>query len=187
LAEMKHAKKEEDIVKPVKRRTSAGACILGVLGYLLMLAVVVSCLCLVVPSIAGYDEYVVVSGSMEPNIPVRSIVLAKEVDPAQLQNGDVIVFIDPNIGTTPITHRVVSNDPASGTIITKGDANPVEDPDPAIYSNVKGKVYAHIPYIGLVAATLTSAIGKAVAALFMFEAWLLIEISRRMKKRNIKK
>ena len=171
----------ENEAKPVKRRSKPGGRILGVIGTILMVLTIAACLGLVIPKIAGYDAYVVVSGSMEPNIPVGSIAYSKEVDPAELQTGDVIVFIDPARGTTPITHRVVSNDTAAGTIITKGDANDREDVNPATYDNVVGKVDFHVPRVGFVAAMLTSTQGKIVAGLILIEAWLLIEISRRMK------
>ena len=167
----------------VKRGNKATGVLLSIMGIALMLAVVFACMCLVIPRIAGYDTYVVVSGSMEPAIPVRSIVFAKEKDPQLLQAGDVIVFVDPAISTTPITHRVVSNNTSDGTVITKGDANPAEDPDPITYDNIKGKVDAHVPRMGYVASMLTSFLGKAVAALLLIEAWLLIEIGRRIRAR----
>ena len=150
-------------------------------GVILMVIVLAACLSLVIPKLIGYQPYVVVSGSMEPAIPVGSIVYSKKVDPVTLQTGDVIVFIDPARGTTPITHRVVSNDQDTGTVITKGDANEREDADPATYDNIIGKVAAHIPRFGFIAATLTSTLGKIVAGLLLLEAWLLIEIGRRRK------
>lgn len=158
--------------------------ILQVVGVLLMVIVAAACLSLAIPKLLGYDIYVVVSGSMEPNIPVGSIVLCKEVENAQLQTGDVIVFTDPDRGTTPITHRVVSNDPATGSIITKGDANEREDTNPVTYNHVIGKVAMHIPRMGYTAAALTSVLGKIVAGLLLLEAWLLIEIGRRSKAKQ---
>lgn len=149
-----------------------------------MVVVICACLSLAIPKLAGYDIYVVVSGSMEPNIPVRSIVLSKEIEPSQLQTGDVIVFIDPARGTTPITHRIVENDTAAGTIRTKGDANEHEDVNPVTYDNVIGKVHAHIPRMGYVAHTLTSLLGKIVAVFLLIEAWLLIEIGKRSSARS---
>ncbi len=174
----------ENEPKPVKRRAKLSGRILGVIGKVLMVCVIFACLSLVIPKIAGYDAYVVVSGSMEPAIPVGSIVYSKKVDSSTLQIGDVIVFIDPSRSTTPITHRVVSNDPSNGTIVTKGDANEREDVNPATYDNVVGKVGWHVPRVGFVAATLTSTLGKIVAGLLLLEAWLLIEISRRLKARR---
>jgi len=70
--------------------------ILSAAGTVIMALVVAACLALVVPKIAGYEGYVVVSGSMEPAIPVGSIVFSKETDPSTLQTGDVIVFVANN-------------------------------------------------------------------------------------------
>ena len=179
-AERNEAIYRENEAKPVKGTRREGR-ILGMIGNILMVLVMFACLSLVIPKIAGYDAYVVVSGSMEPNIPVGSIVFAKECDPATLSTGDVIVFVDPSRSQTPITHRVVTNNTKKATLTTKGDANESEDKNPILYENVKGKVDAHIPRIGFVAATLTSALGKLVAVLMLAESWLLIEIGRRKK------
>ncbi len=157
--------------------------ILSAAGTLIMVLVVAACLALVIPKIAGYEGYVVVSGSMEPAIPVGSIVFSKETDPSTLQTGDIIVFVDESRGTTPITHRVVSNDTAAGTIVTKGDANEREDLNPVTYSNVIGKVEVHIPGAGAYAALITTALGKVILILLLLEGWLFKEIGRRLKIR----
>lgn len=166
-----------------EKGVNSGRHALGIIGNVLMVLVLAACLSLVIPKAIGYDAYVVVSGSMEPNIPVGSLVYSHKEDPASLQAGDVIVFVDPARGSTPITHRIVSNDTAAGTIITKGDANDSEDANPATYDNVLGKVMVHMPRIGFIAAMLTSKLGKVITGLLLLEAWLLIEISRRSKKK----
>ena len=153
-------------------------------GIVLMTIVIAVCLCLVMPRFAGYESYVVVSGSMEPTIPVGSIVYSKPTDPETLLEGEVIVFRSAARGTTPITHRVVSNDPFTGTVITKGDANLNEDANPVTYDNILGKVKTHIPRIGFTAAMFSTALGKAIAALIMLESWLLTEIGSGLVKRS---
>ena len=166
-----------------KGRRTAGI-ILGSMGNLLMLMIVVACLGLAIPRFVGYDAFVVVSGSMEPAIPVGSLVFSKETDPAELQEGDIIVFKTAARGDTPITHRVVSNDTAAREIITKGDANEHQDKSPVTYENVVGKVGMHIPYVGYAASMITSTIGKIIALLILIEAWLLVEVGGRLKARK---
>ena len=61
---------------------------------------------LAVPQILGYETYNVVSGSMEPEIPVDSLILVKPVDPSTLEEGDIIAFYDEN---SIVCHRVVAN------------------------------------------------------------------------------
>ena len=72
-----------------------------------MIVMIVLGLIVAVPHLLGYEQYVVVSGSMEPAIPVGSLVMAKPVKPAELQVGDVIVFYTERHIDTPVTHRVV--------------------------------------------------------------------------------
>ncbi|MBR6834535.1 MAG: signal peptidase I [Oscillospiraceae bacterium] len=175
----------EDMFEENNRRThkTAGR-VLRAAGIALMVLVASACLSLIIPRLAGYEGYVVVSGSMEPTIPVGSLIYSQQTDPALLKTGDVIVFIDEARGTTPITHRVVTNDPSTGTTITKGDANQSEDINPVTYDNVVGKVAAHVPRIGFTVAMFTTVLGKIIAALLLLEGWLLNEIGRRLKLRD---
>ena len=175
----------EDIFEEKNKRSHkiAGRA-LCVAGITLIVLIASACLSLIVPRLAGYEGYVVVSGSMEPNIPTGSVIYSKKTDPALLQTGDVIVFADEARGTTPITHRVVTNDPSTGTIITKGDANEFADMNPVTYDEVIGKVAAHVPRIGFPVAMFTTVLGKIVAALLLLEGWVLNEIGRRLKLRT---
>ena len=174
----------EDKTESSRKGAGIAGRLLIAVGTIFMVVVVAACLSLVIPKLAGYDTYVVVSGSMEPSIPVGSIVYSEPVDPELLRAGDVIVFSDKTRSEAPITHRVVSNNPFTGTIITKGDANANRDTNPVSYDNVIGSVKTHVPRVGFTAAMFTSPLGKLVAGLFMLEAWLLIEVGRRLKKRD---
>ena len=175
----------EDIFEEKNKRSHkiAGRA-LCVAGITLIVLIASACLSLIVPRLAGYEGYVVVSGSMEPNIPTGSVIYSKKTDPALLQTGDVIVFVNEARGTTPITHRVVTNDLSTGTIITKGDANEFADMNPVTYDEVIGKVAAHVPRIGFPVAMFTTVLGKIVAALLLLEGWVLSEIGRRLKLRS---
>lgn len=179
--ERNEAKYKESEAHSEKTGARIAGRILSVFGTALMVIVIAACLCLAVPRIAGYDAYVVVSGSMEPAIPVGSIVFSHKTDPAQLCEGDVIVFTDPSHGTTPITHRVVRNDTAESEIITKGDANAGEDFSPVAYADVLGKVALHVPRAGFVAVMLSSTTGRIAAVLMLLAAWLLTEIGGRIR------
>ena len=172
---------EDMFEERTKRSHKPAGRLLCAAGIALMALVASACLSLVIPRLAGYEGYVVVSGSMEPTIPTGSIIYSKQIDPALLETGDIIVFIDEARGTTPITHRVVTNDNSTKTITTKGDANAREDISPVAYDNVIGKVAAHIPKIGSAVAVFTTVLGKIAAALMLLEGWLLNEIGRRLK------
>jgi signal peptidase len=97
-------------------------------------------------ALAGDTYYfIVLSGSMQPAIPIGSIIAIKPVDPNKLQINDIICF--ENSPNKPwITHRII-NITQEG-FITKGDANPEEDRETVNKENVIGKVVLTIPYIG---------------------------------------
>lgn len=98
----------------------------------------------VVPPIRSY---VVMSGSMEPAIPVGSIVVSKPQTTYAI--GDVITFRS-GTGTETITHRIASINPGADEVsyTTRGDANEQTDIRPVIKSMVVGSTIASIPYLG---------------------------------------
>lgn len=105
-----------------------------------------------VPGIVGADaSYVVLSGSMEPEISSGDAVIVKSVDPADIESGDVITFVRDG-ESTPVTHRVVEVVDTEERLAfeTKGDAN--DSPDPALVpaENVTGEVWIVLPYVGYV-------------------------------------
>ena len=165
---------------------------LNFLGSLILWAAILLCLVLAAPRLAGIKTYVVISGSMEPAIPVGSMVYSKEVDPKTLETGDVIVFYSGNpvqgdAGTgdmIPVTHRVVLNDTTAGEITTKGDANEQNDISKVTYLNVEGNVIFHITKLGFLAAPLSSVTGKIAVALIILAGYLLTEVGSSIRKRS---
>ena len=90
----------------------------------------------------------VLTGSMEPNYPVGSLIFVKEIEPDQLEVGDVITYrLDSD---TVVTHRIVEIDKEAQTVTTKGDANSSNDGSPVPYSEIVGKAHFKIPYLGYV-------------------------------------
>ena len=108
--------------------------------------------------------YTVVSGSMEPAIPVGSLVYINNMAPEDVQENDVIAFYGATDGSSIITHRVVTNSTVMGEFITKGDANEEKDMNPIPYSHFIGKVVLTVPKVGGIAQTFTSTTGKIAAA-----------------------
>lgn len=121
----------------------------------------------------GYQEFNVISGSMEPEISVGSIVYAKKAAFADLSEQDIIAF---ESGASVVTHRIVSIDRENQLITTKGDANANPDFMPVAYTNVIGKVYLHLPFLGTIAAWLSETVGKLVAGIILIIGVLLANI-----------
>lgn len=156
---------------------------LSFIGTLLLILAIAACLGLTVPRFAGIEQYVVVSGSMEPAIPVGSMVYSGQTDPSTLAAGDIIVFYSSEGGDTPVTHRVVENHIAEGEVVTKGDANEQNDLSPIIYSNILGKVQLHIPMLGFIAAPLATVPGKIAMGCVIVAAYLLTAVGRKLKRK----
>ena len=101
----------------------------------------------------GLQVYTVLSGSMEPQYHVGSIIYVKEVEPSELKVGDAISFLLSE--NTVATHRIIEilpdeNDPNVIRFRTKGDNNDIEDTNPVHCNNVLGKVVGTIPLLGYV-------------------------------------
>lgn len=131
-----------------------------------VLAVVIVALLMVGVRLFGIQVFAVISGSMEPEYPVGSLIYVKSVDPYELESGDVITYmIDED---TVSTHRVVGvvpdeNDPAVIRFRTKGDANDAEDATLVHYKNVLGSPVFTIPKLGYLSDYIQNPPGRYVA------------------------
>lgn len=98
--------------------------------------------------ILGYEIKVVQSGSMEPAIPVGSIVAVKAVSHYEI--GDIITFGRDTKRSIPVTHRIVEKNVSEKNTgyITKGDANEEADGINVSERDIIGKVVLTVPYVG---------------------------------------
>lgn len=167
---------------------------LDIVGTLILVVTILTCLGLAAPRLAKIQTYVVLSGSMEPAIPVGSLVYAKAAEPETLEPGDVIVFYSTDAssatggkgagGAIPITHRVVENHKDESEVITKGDANDNNDLFPTPYNNIVGKVITHVPGLGQIAGLFATTMGKIAVALIILAGYLLTEAGSAINKKR---
>lgn len=103
------------------------------------------------PSIFGNKLYAVLSGSMEPSIPIGSLIVVRNVDTDRLMTKDVITFNHLDSGKI-ITHRIIkiTENGNERYFTTRGDANDTNDFESVKYVNVIGKVVFTIPFVGSV-------------------------------------
>ena len=97
-------------------------------------------------SLAGYSGMIVLTESMQSEIPKGSLVIAQQVDPETLQIGDDITYMANQ--TTSVTHRIVGiNENYENTgqraFQTQGIMNDQPDSQPVPAVNVVGKVVFH--------------------------------------------
>lgn len=127
---------------------------------LIFIILLLIALVMFVPNILGYKSFAVISGSMEPNIHVGSIVYAKEADFNDLKVDDIISY--QLSSDTMVTHRIMSIDNEKQTVVTKGDANDVEDSAPVSKENIIGKVAFSIPLLGYISLNVKTPLGILV-------------------------
>lgn len=107
----------------------------------------------VVPALVGGHTLTVLSGSMVPEFAPGAMVVDKPAPAALLRVGDVITYATTDeVSGAPIliTHRIVQIRAGAGapTFITRGDANDTPDNRPVGTSQVRGKVWYSVPYVG---------------------------------------
>ena len=121
--------------------------ICNILSTIILVVLLAAAAVILVPMLLGYKEMAVLSGSMEPTIPVGSLVYVKPVEASELEAGDVCTYYLSD-GETFVTHRVISIDPDAQTLVTQGDANDTSDGDLS-FEQVFGRADFHLPYLGL--------------------------------------
>ncbi|MCI5536847.1 MAG: signal peptidase I [Clostridiales bacterium] len=92
--------------------------------------------------ILDINPYVIISGSMEPELPVGSVCLV-DCQQKEPEAGDIISY---KAKDTIITHRVIEK--TDGGYITKGDSNSVADPGIVKPKQIFGTVICSIPQVG---------------------------------------
>ena len=107
----------------------------------------------------------VLTPSMEPELPVGSLLFISPTSYQDIQIGDDITFVrDENL--TLVTHRVVDKDDGTEKITTKGLANTTADA-PTSYENVVGKVVFHIPLVGYIVIWTADLPGKIICVIII--------------------
>ena len=99
-------------------------------------------------SFGGRSVFRVVTGSMEPQIPVGSLLMSKKTDIANIAVDDIVCFRSKEFGgkNIIITHRVTGiHETPDGQIFlqTKGDANLTADTREVTEENLVGRVVWH--------------------------------------------
>lgn len=158
--------------------------LLNRIGIVAMVLILLGCIPFTVPKWLGFRLYEVQTGSMEPEYPIGGLVYVREVQPEEIEVGDVITY---QLGTDTelvMTHRVVSVDRDAQTWVTKGDQNETEDVEPVAFKRLIGKSVYCIPRIAFLADFLHSAKGiAAIVGVFglVLCMWLIADRLRKGK------
>lgn len=105
-------------------------------------------------SIFGYKFFIVQSDSMSAtDFDAGDIIFVKEVDPATLQEGDIIAYTSQNTNNygETVTHKIrsiVTTEDGSTGFITYGTTTNTDDETVVTYPYVLGKYTGNLPKVG---------------------------------------
>lgn len=155
----------------------------------------------------GLTFYSVVSGSMEPTIPVGALIYAGQFQVEELQKEDIITFTvaDPDAQAVVVTHRIdevikeeqTDLDPDGNerstvqySFITKGDANAEVDAAPVSVGSILGVYRWHVPYLGQVSLFAQTPLGFGLLVLLpalILIVWEVISLMQHFKREYARK
>ncbi len=145
-------KNNKDKTKKIKKKKSK---FVSILQYIIIIAMVAFNILFVskaiknpnkTPDLFGIKTFVIISGSMEPNINIGDMVIVKIADEPYMV-GDIIAFRE---GNTVIVHRIVKKIDEDGKIKyqTKGDNNNAVDKNLVEENRIEGVYKFKIPMVG---------------------------------------
>lgn len=149
-----------------------------------LLAVLV--VALAVPRLTGATPYVVLTGSMTPDLSPGSLVVVRPTAADDIGVGSVLTYQLESGRPAVVTHRVVSVRTGEDGHLewqTQGDANAGVDPTWVQEEQVRGTVWYSVPYLGRVSTWVDAEqrrlLGQALALLLCIYAVLMFAESRR--------
>lgn len=160
-------------------------CLNGI-GIGIVVIVIVALLPLTVPKLFGYEIYGILSQSMEPEIATGSVVYVQNVDPEEVEVGDIITFKMDAKSEVVATHRVVEVLLDERAFVTKGDNNDAVDSSPVSFDRLLGITVFSLPYLGELSILIYSVNGIAgivIAFAVAIFCWILADY---LKNKNIR-
>lgn len=164
----------------------------GIVDVLVITIIISALVLLLTPRLMGANLLVVVSQSMEPTVPMGSIVVSHpKVVNDEIGVGDVVTFSVAELGGEEvfITHRVVEviGNGADVRYRTQGDG--VNEPDLVLVApdQIVGRMWFSLPLVGYLVAFIRTPLGYLMlvgipALLFIIHEWWEILRPRRERK-----
>lgn len=162
--------------------------ILNLFTYAFLSIEIILVILFTLPNIFSIKTYVVTSGSMEPKLPVGSLIYVKKVDSNTLTKDDAITFYMEN-SKIVATHKIYDINTKDNTFITYGinnkdeKGNIIKDVNPVTKDRVIGKVIFCIPYLGYINMYLTTKPGIYIVLIVTI---LVIGLSYLMENKSKK-
>lgn len=182
----------DEAIKKRKRKTAKIKKSIVTIIYIILIPVLVYNITLIAqsiinpnrtPSFFGIKAYVIISGSMKPELDIGDIVIVKNTDAKELKEGDIISY---RKGQSVVTHRIsqIVMETKEKKYRTKGDNNNVEDTDSVEFEQIEGKVIRKIPTIGNIVIMLKD---KTVILIMVILYYIYLVCSQsRQRRKNLR-
>jgi signal peptidase len=155
----------------------------------------------------GLTFYTVVSGSMEPTIPIGSLIYSGKFNLDDLKKGDIITFARTGEGgkSSVVTHRIDDVKKAEIVMftpdkkeqritkisfVTKGDANGSADQEEVLPNQILGRYQWGVPklgYVAIFAQTQTGFVLLVVLPALVLIVWEILSVIMHFKSKYQKK
>ena len=135
-------------------------------------------------SIFGYKMYIVNSDSMAAtDFDAGALIFAKDVDPATLEEGDIISFLsqDTNSFGKTVTHKIrnlTTDAEGNPGFVTYGTTTGTNDKTVVTYPYILGKYQGHIPHLGSFFYFLKTPLGYFLCVFMPFMLIILYEAKK---------
>lgn len=108
-----------------------------------------------------WSGFAILSGSMEPTLPIGSFVVVSRLPHTELQVGDIIAIRSPSTSGHVVIHRITRTYTVGQTdlVETKGDANTNGDSWKVSRGEIIGNVRWCVPYLGFLGPAIRSRCG----------------------------
>ena len=170
--------------KKISKIGSILTTLLIIVEAIVIVAVVVCRVSGQIPSVFGYQFYVIVSPSMEPQIHVGDMIVSKKYAGEDLQVGDVVTYLglSGEMAGKMITHEIVEI--SDDTIVTKGCANSTADP-PVSREDIQAVMKGKAVILSAVYDVMSSTIGfiaLVMLPLATMTVWEIVTLIIQIKK-----
>lgn len=183
----------EEAIKRRQRKTQTYKRIISIIVYIILVPLLIYNISLIIqaivnpnktPSFFGIKTYVIISGSMEPELKIGDMVVAKNAKEEGLKVGDIICFRQ---GESIITHRISEIITTNEGIQykTKGDNNNAEDSGTIMEKVIEGKMVKKIPLVGNLSLVLQQKVFIILAIIVLY-IYLVYNNTKKRKKNERK-
>ena len=184
--------KIDKIQKEYNKMHSIGK-IISIISYIILIPIIIVNFTLIIksfispnetPDFFGYKNFIIVSGSMEPNINIGDAIFIKEVPEEELKIKDVISFDEEGV---IVTHRIIDIIEEDGIrkYKTKGDNNNTADKEMTTYDKIEGKYQFKLNKFGIFTEILKNPI--TLIALVLIVILISLNKNRLNKKKQVRK